>query len=166
MRIALISKTMENFKGYQKSRHNIHQAKKSHLNSAGAVLIANFHKSESLHVLCILWENGMSHVMLFMLKGCMTCLDPPPNRTPCAISVFQSVLKVKSIRKNCLRSQHAFSGFSKGFSREHPLDNLNGQTDVSQKKSPRGALPYLMRWDVPLNRVSFCGKNYATGYCN
>ena len=26
-----------------------------------------------------------------------------------------------------------------------------------------GVLPYLTRRDVPLNRVSFCGKNYATG---
>ena len=26
-----------------------------------------------------------------------------------------------------------------------------------------GVLPYLTRWDVPLNRVSFYGKNYATG---
>ena len=27
----------------------------------------------------------------------------------------------------------------------------------------RGVLPYLTRRYVPLNRVSFCGKNYATG---
>ena len=33
--------------------------------------------------------------------------------------------------------------------------------------TPRGGvLPYLTWRDVPLNRVSFCGKNYATGYYN
>ena len=31
---------------------------------------------------------------------------------------------------------------------------------------PGGGLPYLTRRDVLLNRVSFCGKDYATGYCN
>ena len=29
---------------------------------------------------------------------------------------------------------------------------------------PGGLLPYLTWRDVPLNRVSFYGKNYATGF--
>ena len=37
---------------------------------------------------------------------------------------------------------------------------------VTSAAKPRGILPYFTRQNVLLNKVSFCGKNHATGYCN
>ena len=45
-----------------------------------------------------------------------------------------------------------------------PVYTVAVHFDPMQK--PGGILPYLTRRDVLLNRVSICGKNYATGYCN
>ena len=46
--------------------------------------------------------------------------------------------------------------------RQNPFFKNFFHFDIAGEPGGGGVLPYLT-WDVPLNRVSFYGKNYATG---